>query len=145
MRPGLAASTSLRRLAIPASVALLAAGIGAPIAAAGPSERAPAAPARSDAAAAGAPSGAAPTPTERALYRDGPDGRYLLDRGWSTLADRDNVGLRDHWEDHECAPAFRVRLAGLVPAEAERRVSASAEIAEPELWSPTTPPSTACG
>src|SRR4051794_8640845 len=24
------------------------------------------------------------TPTERALYTDGPNGRYLLDQGWST-------------------------------------------------------------
>jgi beta-glucuronidase len=47
------------------------------------------------------------TPPERALYGDGPDGRYLLDEGWTTLADVADVGLREHWERPEHAPAFR--------------------------------------
>ena len=47
------------------------------------------------------------TPAERALYRDGPDGRYLLGRAWSTLADLDDVGLREHWEEPGRVPAFR--------------------------------------
>jgi beta-glucuronidase len=53
------------------------------------------------AAAAGAPA-----PPERALYDDGPDGRYLLEQGWTTRADPEDVGMRDHWERPEHASAF---------------------------------------
>jgi beta-glucuronidase len=41
---------------------------------------------------------AAPTPSERALYEDGPDGRHLLDRGWTTRADTRDLGLRRGWQ-----------------------------------------------
>jgi beta-glucuronidase len=54
------------------------------------------------AAAAGAP----PTPVERALYEDGPDGRHLVESGWSTRADPDDVGLREGWQRPEGAPGF---------------------------------------
>src|SRR5918996_695174 len=40
----------------------------------------------------------AAAPPERALYADGPDGRHLLDSGWSTRADPRDVGRRRHWE-----------------------------------------------
>jgi beta-glucuronidase len=44
-----------------------------------------------------APSFAA-APPERALYADGPDGRHLLDSGWTTRADPRDAGRRAHWE-----------------------------------------------
>jgi len=40
----------------------------------------------------------APTPQERVLYQDGPDGRYLLDQGWTTRADPGDVGLKQGWQ-----------------------------------------------
>ena len=49
-----------------------------------------------------APASAA-APRERALYADGPDGLYLLDRGWTTRADPRDLGRRRDWE----RPGFR--------------------------------------
>lgn len=40
----------------------------------------------------------AAAPPERALYADGPDGRHLLDTGWTSRADPLDVGRRRHWE-----------------------------------------------
>lgn len=40
---------------------------------------------------------AAPVPRERALYA-GPDGRYLLEREWTTRADPEDRGLREAWQ-----------------------------------------------
>src|SRR4051794_12537373 len=51
------------------------------------------------------------TPTERALYTDGPSGRYLLDQGWTTSRTRsgpfravsipNSFNARDHSERGE--------------------------------------------
>lgn len=49
----------------------------------------------------------AAAPPERALYADGPDGRHLLDSGWTTRADPRDVGLRGHWERPGRTQGFR--------------------------------------
>jgi len=54
-----------------------------------------------------APALAAPVPPERALYQDGPDGRYLLESGWSTRADPEDVGLRQGWQRPSARAGFR--------------------------------------
>jgi hypothetical protein len=60
------------------------------------------------AALAAAPyASAAPTPPERALYRSGPDGRFLLDAGWSARADPRGVGLREGWQRQGRRAGFR--------------------------------------
>ena len=41
---------------------------------------------------------AASAPLERALYQDGPAGRHLLGKGWTTRADPKNEGLRAGWQ-----------------------------------------------
>ncbi|MBX5468999.1 MAG: beta galactosidase jelly roll domain-containing protein [Thermoleophilaceae bacterium] len=48
-----------------------------------------------------------PVPAERALYEDGPSGRYLLERGWTTRADPRDVGLRAGWQRPGRAAGFR--------------------------------------
>lgn len=49
----------------------------------------------------------AAAPPERALYADGPDGRHLLDSGWTTRADPGDVGRRRHWERPGVDQGFR--------------------------------------
>jgi beta-glucuronidase len=56
---------------------------------------------------AAAPPGFAAVPAERALYADGPDGRYLLDSGWSTRADPRDAGLRERWQRPARGAGFR--------------------------------------
>jgi Glycosyl hydrolases family 2, TIM barrel domain/Glycosyl hydrolases family 2, sugar binding domain/Glycosyl hydrolases family 2 len=60
-----------------------------------------------------APAGAgarAPVPAEGALYQDGPSWRYLLERGWTTRADKGDRGLAAGWQ----RPGFR---SGFRPVE----------------------------
>src|SRR4051812_8962327 len=40
----------------------------------------------------------ADTPTQKTLYADGPQGRYLLDGPWLLKLDASDQGLRHHWE-----------------------------------------------
>jgi Glycosyl hydrolases family 2, TIM barrel domain/Glycosyl hydrolases family 2, sugar binding domain/Glycosyl hydrolases family 2 len=40
---------------------------------------------------------APPTPAERALYADAPNGMFLLDDGWTTRADPADTGVSDGW------------------------------------------------
>jgi beta-galactosidase/beta-glucuronidase len=40
---------------------------------------------------------AAPVPSERTLYADAPNGMFLLDQGWTTRADPDDVGEQQGW------------------------------------------------
>ncbi len=54
-----------------------------------------------------APAVAAPVPPERALYEDGPDGRFLLESGWSTRADPGDVGLKKGWQRAGARAGFR--------------------------------------
>src|SRR5438270_295845 len=39
----------------------------------------------------------APVPSAGALYSDGPDGMYLLSKGWTGRADPHGIGLRHGW------------------------------------------------
>src|SRR3954468_4403586 len=50
---------------------------------------------------------AAPTPPERALYADAHDGLYLLERGWSSRADPNDVGVRQGWQRPGMNGGFR--------------------------------------
>jgi beta-glucuronidase len=46
-------------------------------------------------------------PQEGALYRDGSNGRYLLDSGWTTAPDPNDVGLEEHWQRPGVTAGFR--------------------------------------
>ena len=61
------------------------------------------------AAACAAPTtaGAASAPPERALYQDGPSGRYLLEKGWSTRADPGDEGLEQGWQRPGMSGGFK--------------------------------------
>jgi len=75
-----------------------------------------------------APAGAAAraaVPAERALYQDGPNWRYLLDRGWTTRADKGDRGLAAGWQ----RPGFRAgfRRVSIPNAFNARNLSAAGE------------------
>lgn len=57
--------------------------------------------------AGAAPALAAPVPPERALYENGPDGRFLLSSGWSTRSDPRDEGLRAGWQRPSMRAGFR--------------------------------------
>src|ERR1700744_1487901 len=48
--------------------------------------------------AAAPPAGAAPKPSNKTLYADGAEGRYLLDGTWLFRLDPSDAGLKAHWE-----------------------------------------------
>jgi beta-glucuronidase len=50
---------------------------------------------------------AADTPREKALYRDGPSGRYLLDGGWYTRADPTDQGQKLGWQKQSATAGWQ--------------------------------------
>jgi beta-glucuronidase len=51
-----------------------------------------------------------PVPAERTLSSDGPNGRYLLDSGWSTRPDPRNIGLAEGWQQRGAAGFSHVAI-----------------------------------
>src|SRR3954462_2445628 len=49
---------------------------------------------------------AAPVPSERSLYTDAPNGMFLLDQGWTTRADPDDVGEQQGWMQRTATSGF---------------------------------------
>jgi beta-glucuronidase len=74
-------------------------------------------------AAAGGCGGHGPAPRqERVLYLDGPNGRYLLDSGWTARADPRDVGLAKGWQ----RPGFGTGFGAVHIPDAFNRGSLSA-------------------
>ena len=49
---------------------------------------------------------AAPVPAERTLYTDAPNGMFLLDQGWTTRADPEDVGQQQGWMQPTATSGF---------------------------------------